>query len=98
MKELEKAVSNFIDTINSAGLGISATPVKQKIMTLIEIKKELYKKNPPAIFVKIAQKLVYYYADLPDYRVYFEIPISDVDGAEFTSTMESKFLQRWIVI
>lgn len=61
------------------------------------IKKELYKQNPDADFVFIKNGIAYYYADLPEERIHFQIPVSDMGEGEFKRTMDSKYLIRWIV-
>lgn len=66
-------------------------------MTVTEIKKELYKQKPRAFFLFIRKEVAYYYADLEQQRVKFEIPVDDMGDADFGSTMEAKLLIRWIV-
>lgn len=66
-------------------------------MTVTEIKKELYKQKPRAFFRFIRKEVAYYYADLEQQRVKFEIPVDDMGDADFGSTMEAKLLIRWIV-
>lgn len=62
-----------------------------------EIKKRLYKEKPEARFQYIRMGVAYYYADLSDMRVHFEIPVSDMGDADFGVTMEAKLLNRWLV-
>jgi len=62
-----------------------------------EIKKALYKQKPQASFRFIRQGVAYYYADLEEERINFEIPVPDMGDADFHSTMEAKLLIRWIV-
>lgn len=66
-------------------------------MTKNEIKKALYKQKPEAHFRFIRKGVAYYYADLEEMRVNFEIPVSDMGDADFTPTMEGKLLIRWLV-
>lgn len=66
-------------------------------MTTIEIKKELYKQKPDANIRYIRGGIAYYYADLVQQRVYFEIPVSDMGDADFLPRMEAKLLPRWLV-
>lgn len=61
------------------------------------IKKELYKNKPKANFKYIRKGVAYYYADLDDVRVQFEIPVTDMGDADFAATMDAKLLNRWIV-
>lgn len=42
--------------------------------------------------------VAYYYADLNDTRIYFEIPVDEMGEADFGRTMEAKHLIRWIVL
>lgn len=63
----------------------------------VEIKKRFYKEKPTAIFKFIRMGVAYYYTDLSDMRVEFEIPVDDMGEADFSSTMEAKYLNRWIV-
>jgi len=65
-------------------------------MTLIEIKKELYKQKPQARFTHIKKGIAYYYADLEQCRVKFEIPVNDMGDASFDFVMDGKLLNRWI--
>ena len=66
-------------------------------MTTTEIKKELYKQKPDAHLRYIRKGVAYYYSDLIESRVYFEVPISDMGDADFTPTMDAKLLNRWLV-
>ena len=66
-------------------------------MTVTEIKKELYKNKPQAFIRFIRKGIVYYYSDLDQMRVNFEIPVSDMGDATFSPTMEGKHLIRWLV-
>ena len=66
-------------------------------MTKNEIKKLLYKQKPDAHFKYIRKGSAYYYADLNEKRIQFEIPVNDMGDADFGRTMEAKLLNRWIV-
>ncbi len=66
-------------------------------MTTTEIKKELYKQKPDASLRYIRKGFAYYYADLAEYRVEFEIPINDMGEADFHPIMDAKLLNRWII-
>ena len=66
-------------------------------MTTTEIKKELYKQKPDANMKHIRGGIAYYYANLEQQQVYFEIPISDMGNADFLPRMEAKLLIRWLV-
>lgn len=63
---------------------------------LEEIKKELYKQKPEAVFINIKNGIAYYYADISDQRVYFDISTSDMGEANFNASMDAKLLIRWI--
>lgn len=65
-------------------------------MTNTEIKKATYKEKPQADFKWIRNGLACYCADLENYRVQYEIPVSDMGTAEFGRTMDAKLLNRWI--
>lgn len=65
-------------------------------MTLTEIKKELYKQKPDAHLRYIRKGIAYYYSDLNEKRVNFEVPVSDMGDADFGPTMEGKLLIRWL--
>ena len=67
-------------------------------MTLTEIKKEILKQKPQARLSYIRKGSAYYYADLSEKRVYFEIPVSDMGDADFGAVMEAKLLNRWILL
>ena len=66
-------------------------------MTNTEIKKELYKQKPEATLRYIRKGVAYYYADLEQQRVDFEVPINDMGDADFTPRMDAKLLGRWLV-
>jgi hypothetical protein len=66
-------------------------------MTTTEIKKELYKQKPDASIRFIRKGVAYYYADLEQGRVNFEVPVDDMGDADFLPTMDAKLLNRWIV-
>jgi len=67
-------------------------------MTEIEIKKALYKQKPEAHIQFIRKSVVYYYADLEEMRVHFEVPVDDMGDADFLPSMDAKLLNRWIVL
>jgi hypothetical protein len=62
-----------------------------------DIKKSLYKQNPNAHIQFVRKGIVYYYADLEEMRVHFQVPVEDMGDADFLPTMEGKLLIRWIV-
>lgn len=62
-----------------------------------KIKKALYKEKPEANFMFIRKKFAYYYADLNDIRVHFQVPVDDMGDADFGFRMEAKHMIRWIV-
>lgn len=66
-------------------------------MTNTEIKKELNKKKPEAFLRYIRKGVAYYYADLEQQRVDFEVPVNDMGDADFTTHMDAKLLSRWLV-
>ncbi len=66
-------------------------------MTITEIKKALYKQKPNAHIQFVRKGVVYYYTDLEERRVYFEVPVDDMGDADFMPTMDAKLLNRWIV-
>jgi hypothetical protein len=61
-----------------------------------EIKKALYKQKPKARLRFIRKGVAYYYADLEEERVNFEVPVDDMGDADFNVEMEGKLLIRWI--
>lgn len=73
-------------------------------MDLIEIKKQLYKQKPTSNLLYIRKGVAYYEAKikievdstLKDKSIFFEVPVSDMGDADFTSIMEGKLLNRWI--
>ena len=67
-------------------------------MTLVEIKKALYREKPEARLSYIRGGSAYYYADLEALRVRFEVPVSDMGDADFGPNMDAKYLIRWIAI
>ena len=67
-------------------------------MDRTEIRKALYKQKPEARIQFIRKGVVYYYADLDEQRVHFEIPVVDMGDADFTPSMPAKELGRWIII
>ena len=66
-------------------------------MTTTEIKKELYKQKPAAHLRYIRMGTAYYYANLKEQVIEFEIPVSDMGNADFEPIMEAKLLLRWII-
>lgn len=66
-------------------------------MKLTEIKKELYKQKPTAILTCIRKGVAYYYTYLETFQVNFAIPVDDMGDADFTSFMDAKLLNRWII-
>jgi len=69
-------------------------------MDKTEIKKALYRLNPPAFLSKIRMGIAYYHAFIDDGDedpVEFEVPVSDMGDADFEPTMKAKHLIRWIV-
>lgn len=63
-----------------------------------EIKKALYKQKPQAEFKFVRLGVAYYYADLEDQRVNFEVPVSDMGDVDFGRTMDAKLLIRWLAV
>jgi len=66
-------------------------------MNTTQIKKELYKQKPDAILSYIRKGSAFYYADLTQQRVYFEVPVDDMGDADFNPTMDAKLLNRWLI-
>lgn len=66
-------------------------------MNNTEIKKELYKQKPDAHMRYVRKSVAYYYADLTQQRVEFEIPINDMGEADFAPKMDAKLLGRWLI-
>lgn len=66
-----------------------------------EIKKELYKQKPIAHLRYIRKGIAYYLCQIESdgdgVTVHFEIPIADMGDADFTTEMDAKLLNRWIV-
>ncbi|MCP4987221.1 MAG: hypothetical protein GY928_14580 [Colwellia sp.] len=63
----------------------------------IDIKKALYKQNVDAEFNYIKNGVAFYYSDLEEQRVHFEIPVNDMGSASFNRRMQGKHLCRWII-
>lgn len=64
-----------------------------------ELMKVFYKTNPKALFTHIRKGVAYYETKLEDETVVrFEVPVSDMGDADFLSEMDSKFLNRWVVV
>lgn len=74
----------------------------KRMLQLNDIKKLLYKHQPTAVFERITMGVAYYRTHIStqdvDLNVNFEIPVSDMGNADFNSTMEAKYLIRWIVM
>lgn len=75
-------------------------------MNKTEIKKALYKQKPIAEFTHIKSGIAYYRTIVLlgsekikyNQQVFFEIPVNDMGDASFTTEMDAKLLNRWIVI
>ena len=68
-------------------------------MTKNEIKKDLYKQNPKALFKYIRKNVAFYETKLENGSdVLFEIPVVDMGDADFFQEMEGKYLIRWIAV
>jgi len=76
-------------------------------LSLTEIKKELYKQNPPAMFFKAFKNGLVYNTfvvmelgggDAEQTKVWFTIPFSDIGNASFGPTENAKHLIRYIVM
>jgi len=68
-------------------------------MTKNEIKKDLYKQNPTAVFTHIRKNVAFYKTKLEnDAEVLFEIPVVDMGDADFFQEMEGKYIIKWIAI
>lgn len=65
--------------------------------TLNDIKKVLYKENPKAVFLYYRKDVLYYNTSSSIGIIDFSIPIEDTGDANFSNTMDSKLLIRWIV-
>lgn len=68
-------------------------------MTKNEIKKEIYKQQPIAQFVRIVKGVAIYSTDaLRPYpgMIYFNIPVSDMGDASFERNMDAKLLIRYL--
>lgn len=63
-----------------------------------EIKKFLYKENPKAVLTYIREKKAYYIVKTDSITINFEIPVEDMGSADFFPEMDSKFLNRWILV
>ena len=69
-------------------------------MTIIEIKKGIYKKNPTAKIFRICGGILYYRSELHDgvtQPIFFDVPVSDIGTTDFYPEMPAKHLLRWIV-
>lgn len=66
-------------------------------MTVNEKKKVLYRENPKATLLYIREQKAYYFTVVADgTRIDFEVPTTDMIGADFFAHMDSKLLNRWI--
>lgn len=66
-------------------------------MILNEVKKALYRENPPAELKRIRKNYIDYEAKLQDgSTIYFSVHMNDIGDATFYTIMESKLLIRWI--
>jgi hypothetical protein len=66
--------------------------------SITEIKKILYKEKPMATLLFIRKGIAHYSTPLSNgSTVMFEVPVSDMGTADFTSVMDAKLLNRWIV-
>ncbi|MFW5847498.1 MAG: hypothetical protein ACOCVF_01075 [bacterium] len=63
---------------------------------MILIKKEIDKQEPDAFMSHIKKGVVYYYADLEQCRVKFEVPFYDMGDGEYKFRMKAKQLTRWL--
>lgn len=61
-----------------------------------DIKKELCKQKPTAIFNVLRDEVAQYSAVIQQGEVFFEIPASDIRGANFTRLMDAQHLNKWI--
>lgn len=67
-------------------------------MTLVEIKKELYKLNPFAHFISAKKGHLYYeYIREDNMIVLFKIPFEDMGDAAFGKIERAKLLIRYLV-
>ena len=70
-------------------------------ITLIEIKKALYKQKPEAVFMTANKEGLKYGTILTfynsDYSLYFFIPYSDIGDTVFEPEMASQLLIRYII-
>lgn len=71
-------------------------------MKKIEITKLLYKRNPKANLKFIRCGVAYYITNLDIdgniKEVEFQIPVDDMGTADFLPEMDSKFLNRWMIL
>jgi hypothetical protein len=66
-------------------------------MELNEIKKSLYKENPPATLDMVRKGHAHFTTQLSNgVTLIFDVPLDDMGDATFFSTMDSKLLIRWI--
>jgi len=66
-------------------------------MTENEIKKFLYKEKPWAYLLHMRSGIAYYESSVDNgYVIYFEVPMSEMDGADFFPQMSAQLLNRWI--
>ena len=63
-----------------------------------EIKKELYKQKPTAIFIMVRKSVAYYTTTLSNGEVVnFQVPCKDMGDADFMDVMDAKLLIRYLV-
>jgi hypothetical protein len=99
MKTDEELYKEAMDSVDK----ITLDKMDKKLNTIRknEIKKMLYKNNPIAFFDKIRLGVAYYSLFLGDGGedtevISFEIPVTDMGEADFTSQMQAKYLIRWL--
>lgn len=69
------------------------------MLTLSEIKKELYKTNPFAHFISAKKGNLYYeYINEDNFTVLFKVPFEDMGDAAFGKVERAKHLIRYIVM
>lgn len=68
-------------------------------MNTIEIKKELYKQKPVAIFERATKTALLYSAELIEgaETIYFSVPFIDIGDASFEREMPSQLLIRYLI-
>lgn len=66
-------------------------------MTLVEIKKALYKDKPIANLSSIRRGLITYFSEIKGEPIMFQIPINDIGDALLEPKMQAHLLIRYIV-